>query len=106
MTFKLIDVYYEIDGIHQTDDGSPACALKFRNEAVALTEGAIEAAGLGELDGAEIGSREINFGFEVTDFDKAEQLIRDTLVDTKFSNYRAIIRSEWDDDAVLNLAAN
>lgn len=92
MSYKSIEIYYDIAAIQGGD------ALEFRNAAMHLVEEALEAAGLGEWAGAESGMGEVNFGFEVTDFDAAEALIRTTLAGGKYAGFRQITRSEWDEE--------
>jgi len=89
--YKSIEVYYDVSSI---SGGHP---LDFRNEAMHLIENALESAGLGEWAGAESGMGEVNFGFEVSDFDKAEALIRKTVTGTKYDCFREISRFEMDE---------
>ena len=93
---KSIEIYYDIDSI--PDDGTDyvSRALNFRNDAMHLIEAALESAGLGEWEGAEIGSGEVNFGFSVEDFDAAEAVVRDTVAGTKYEGIREIERHEFD----------
>ena len=106
MTFKTIEIYYDIDripgisavvarpGLPRWDEADRA--LAFRNEAIELIEDALLAAKVGEWEGAEIGNGEVNFGFAVDDFDQAEAIVRKTVAGTKFENFRAIMRKEFD----------
>ncbi len=91
VSYKSIEIYYDIAAINGSD------TLGFRNEAMHLVEKALEQAGLGEWAGAESGLGEVNFGFEVTDFDQAEALIRKTLAGTRYAVFREIARSQWDE---------
>lgn len=106
MTFKSIEVYYDIASIpgvfgRVTGPGLPApdiaeVALEFRDAAIELIEDALLDAGAGEWQGAEIGMGEINFGFAVDDFDLAEAIVLTTVAGTPFAHYREIVRREFD----------
>jgi len=106
MTFKSIEVYYDIDRIPGTPTnlgwlgrhpkGPDHAALDFRNDAIELIEDALLAARAGEWEGAEIGMGEVNFGFAVDDFDQAEAIVRKTVAGTKFEHFREIVRNEFD----------
>lgn len=112
MTFKSIEIYYDIDRI----PGITACiakpglprwdesdrALDFRNDAIELIEDALLAACAGEWEGAEIGGGEVNFGFAVDDFDEAEDIVRTVVTGTKFACIREIVRTEFDTVAFLH----
>ena len=63
-----------------------------------LIEVALSRAGLGSWVGAEVGTGVVNFGFQVTDFETAEKLVRATVEGTAFANIREIERSESDED--------
>ncbi|MDU8925985.1 hypothetical protein RXV86_01170 [Alisedimentitalea sp. MJ-SS2] len=96
MIMKSIEVYYDIatiPGIAQSDLHG---ALDFRNSAMELVETALEEAGAGEWEGAEIGMGEVNFGFSVEDFDRAEGIVRKAVTGTPYANIREITRSEFD----------
>ncbi|WP_420584719.1 hypothetical protein [Ruegeria sp.] len=97
MTDKSIEIYYDISEVPGITNGSPSIskALDFRNAAMEHIEQALLDAGLGEWSGAEIGSGEVNFGFVVTDFDLAEQTVRQAVAGTRFSNIREIERYEF-----------
>jgi len=71
MTMKNIEIYYnivDIPDITDRSDFSPE-ALPFRNAAMEHIENAMTAVNAGEWIGAEVGSGEVNFGFDVEDFD-------------------------------------
>jgi len=86
--YKSIEIYYDIDKIPSAFEHP----LDFRNEAMELVENALMEADAGEWEGAEIGMGEVNFGFEVKDFDKAESIIRATVKGTPFEGIREISR--------------
>ena len=106
MTFKSIEIYYDIDRIPGVSGevamhGLPRediaqAALEFRNDAIELIEDALLAAKAGEWEGAEIGQGEVNFGFAVDDFDQAEAIVRRAVAGTRFENFREIVRNEFD----------
>ena len=86
--WKSIEVYYDIDRIPVTFEGP----LDFRNGAMEMIEAALTKAEAGEWSGAEIGMGEVNFGFAVTDFDRAEQIVRASVKGTVFDCIREIAR--------------
>ena len=86
--WKSIEVYYDIDRIPVTYEHP----LDFRNEAMDMIEAALLKANAGQWTGAEIGMGEVNFGFKVTDFDRAEQIVRATVKGTIFDCIREITR--------------
>ena len=95
--YRSIEVRYKISRIPGTFSGGGNdidLALGFRNEAMYHVEAALEAKGLGECVGAEIGRDEVNFGFEVKDFDAAEGAVRKSVAGTKFEGIRQITRFE------------
>ena len=98
MSFKGIEIYYDIAEI---PDRKPRLfgsgALDFRNEAMDHIEMALDRAGAGEWVGAEIGAGEVNFGFEVQDFDEAERVVLEAVKGTKFENIREIERRTIED---------
>ncbi|PIE07672.1 MAG: hypothetical protein CSA74_05945 [Rhodobacterales bacterium] len=104
MTYKSIEIYYDIGkipGIAATDEktGFPrpeeiGLALDFRNNAMELIEEALMEAGAGEWEGAEIGMGEVNFGFTVDDFERAEAIVRKAVEGTEFAGIREIARTE------------
>ena len=100
MTLKTIEIYYDIATIPGCDPTHPMDpkALPFRNAAMTLIEAALVNAEAGEWEGAEIGMGEVNFGFEVKDFDRAETIVRQTVAGTPYANIREITRSEYDPD--------
>ncbi|MEL6915958.1 MAG: hypothetical protein AAFP13_15795 [Pseudomonadota bacterium] len=89
MTDKSIEVYHDIAAI----PGEEA-PLEFRNAAMALIEAALEEAGAGEWEGAEIGAGEVNIGFEVEDFDVAEGIVRAAVAGTRLAGIARIERRE------------
>ena len=96
MSYKSIEIYYDvatIPGISDRDEWSNE-ALAFRNRAMEFVEDAISGAGVGEWAGAEIGSGEVNFGFDVDDFDRAEAVVREAVAGTEFEGIREIQRRE------------
>lgn len=100
MSYKAIEIFYDIESIPGIDPNkiSPTDALDFRNEAMELIEAALLESGLGNWVGAEIGMDEVNFGFEVDDFEEAENLVRKSVAGTKFENIREISQFESDDE--------
>ena len=97
MSHKSIEIYYDIaaiPGISNRDEMSPE-ALAFRNAAMEHVERAVEAAGAGSWAGAEIGAGEVNFGFNVNDFDEAESTVREAVKGTRFESIREIVRNEF-----------
>ena len=98
---KSIEVYYNVADI--PDEYSDV--LNFRNAAMELIENALTAAGAGEWSGAESGTNyktgkpEVNFGFEVPDFENAEAIVRETVKGTAFDCIREITRYEFKGDA-------
>lgn len=88
-----IEIYYDIASIPA---GFPH-PLDFRNAAMELIERALTDAGAGEWDGAEIGMGEVNFGFEVEGFDRAEAIVRAAVKGTPFDCIREIDRRTWPD---------
>lgn len=96
MSYRSVEIYYDIASIPGIDAASNlvGAALDFRNAAMELIETALAEAGLGEWAGAEIGGDEVNFGFEVNDFEAAERLIRQTVADTAYQGIREITRYE------------
>lgn len=96
MTYKSIEIYYDIAAIPEIKDrsGFSPEALDFRNAAMDHIEKAVIEAGAGDWAGAEIGSGEVNFGFEVEDFEKAEAVVRAAVEGTKFDCIREITRYE------------
>lgn len=85
---RAIEIYYDVEAIPP----DYADALDFRNEAMELIEAALTEADAGEWSGAESGMGEVNFGFEVADFDQAEKVVRAAVADTPFSAIREITR--------------
>ncbi len=106
MTFKSIEIHYDIDRIPgiagetagrglpwktETDE-----ALAFRNDAIELIEDAFLAAEAGEWESAEIGRGEVSFSFAVDDFAQAEAIVHTTVAGTRFACIRQILRKEFD----------
>ena len=89
---RTLEVYYDIGSI-PAGFGHP---LDFRNAAMETVETALEAAQAGEWVGAEIGMGEVNFGFNVEDFDLAERIVRESVKGTPFDCIRQIDRNEFD----------
>ncbi|MEL7025761.1 MAG: hypothetical protein AAGO57_00835 [Pseudomonadota bacterium] len=94
--FKSIEVYYNIDAI--PDDY--AHPLDFRNAAMDVVESALRDAGEGEWSGAEMGAGEVNFGFDVEDFERAEKIVRAAVQGTPFEGIREITRFSYPDDII------
>ncbi len=95
--YKSIEVYYDI----ATIPDSFKDPLEFRNAAMVVVERALEQAGAGEWSGAEIGMGEVNFGFEVEDFDVAESIVRSAVKGTPFEAIREITRFSYPEDVVV-----
>lgn len=96
-TNKSIEIFYDIQSIPGVgSDELNVVALDFRNEAMNLVEAALLEAEMGEWIGAEIGIGEVNFGFEVLDFDEAEALVRKAVAGTPYENIDRIERSEYE----------
>lgn len=102
MTIKSVEVYYTVASIPGIASGDMGAALDFRNAAMHLVETALVRAKAGEWEGAEIGANlwtgelEVNFGFSVEDFAKAEAVIQKAVEGTDFANIREIVRNEID----------
>ena len=98
MGLKTVEVYYNVNRIPGLWPGDWDAALDFRNAAMELIE-----ARAGEWAGAEIGSceetgePEVNFGFDVADFDMAEEIIRNAVAGTPYEGIREITRCEFDE---------
>ncbi len=105
---KSIEIYYDIADIPGLKNRASFSgeALGFRNDAMEHIENALLDAGAGEWEGAEIGAKEINFGFSVEDFDRAEAIVRDCVAGTRFVGIREISRCEMSDEELEELAAN
>lgn len=106
MSDKSIEIYYDIATIPgltgRRNDATKA--LDFRNAAMEHIEQALAEAGAGEWQGAEIGSGEVNFGFDVEDFAQAEQIVRASVAGTPYENIREIVRHEWSEEEMANLS--
>jgi len=95
--YKSVEIYYNTADV-PAEYGD---CLDFRNAAMELIEGALEKADAGEWCGAESGNNcetgepEVNFGFEVSDFDAAEAVVRATVKGTEFDCIREITRCEF-----------
>lgn len=85
-----IEIYYDTATI-PPEFGTP---LTFRNAAMALVDDALEKAYAGEWVSAEQGARQVNFGFNVDDFDEAEAIVRGAVAGTPYANIREIIRTK------------
>ena len=88
LPYKSIEIYYNISDIPAGYDHY----LDFRNAAMEHIERALEQTGAGEWAGAESGMGEVNFGFEVSDFDVAEKIVRGAVAGTKYDCIREITR--------------
>jgi len=86
--WKSIEIYYDIADIPERHGHF----LDFRNAAMELIETALAEADAGEWEGAESGMGEVNFGFSVTDFDRAEQIVRASVKGTPYEGIREIVR--------------
>lgn len=94
---KSVEICYDIDSIPRSVFlPKRVSVLTFRNKAMTRIEEALHGAGVGEWGGAEIGGGEVNFGFRVNDFEKAEALIRGAVKGTKYATLREIRRKELD----------
>ncbi len=96
MTYRSIELYYDIENIPGIEDRGAFSgqALEFRNRAMDFIDNALESANAGTWEGAEIGHTEINFGFEVDDFDRAEAVIREAVAGTEYEGFREMRRRE------------
>ncbi len=98
--WKSIEIYYDVADI---PDGY-AHPLDFRNEAMELIETALANADAGEWQGAESGANletgepEVNFGFDVEDFERAEKIVRASVKGTPFDCIREIARFDSEAD--------
>jgi len=90
---KSIEICYDISAI-PTDGPDP---LDFRNAAMVIIEAALENADAGEWAGAESGANEVNFGFDVDDFETAEKIVRDAVKGTPYDCIRKITRYDSSD---------
>ena len=104
MTEKSIEIYYDIADIPDITDRSDFSveALDFRNAAMEHIENALTEANAGKWFGAEIGSGEVNFGFNVEDFDFAEATVRKAVLGTRFANIREIAQNEFSEEDFVN----
>lgn len=94
---KTLEIYYDISSI-SNESGDLAHALDFRNKAMEHIENALMEAGAGEWVGAEIGSGEVNFGFDVEDFDHAEQVVLSAVAGTPYEGIREMEHREFDEE--------
>lgn len=92
--YRSIEIYYDIASIPEKFKHP----LDFRNVAMELIEAALLDQNAGEWGGAEIGMGEVNFGFEVEDFEKAESIVRAAVTGTDFEGIREITRFEMTDE--------
>ncbi|QDC08525.1 hypothetical protein FHY55_04395 [Oceanicola sp. D3] len=103
MAIKSVEIFYNVNRIPGHYPGDWDGALEFRNAAMELIENALIEARAGEWAGAEIGSceatgePEVNFGFDVADFDMAEEIIRNAVAGTPYEGIREITRQEHDE---------
>jgi len=107
MTYKSIEIYYDIENIPGIDDRGPFSgqALEFRNRAMDFIDNALERANAGTWEGAEIGHDEINFGFEVDDFETAQDVIREAVAGTEFEGFREMRCREMTEEDMAEAAA-
>ena len=100
---KTLEIFYHFKDIPGVDPSASfsAEALDFRNSAMELIEAALAEEGLGEWVGAESGSGEVNFGFDVEDFDAAEAAVRRAVKGTPYESISRIERNEFDPEAFL-----
>lgn len=97
---RYIEIYYDIASI----PGKFEHPLDFRNAAMELIESALLDQQAGEWSGAGIGMGEVNFGFEVHDFDQAERIVRSVVEGTDFEGIREITRFEIDEQQMAAAA--
>lgn len=90
--YQSIEIYYDVADI--PEDQNP---IDFREAACSVIESALMDAGAGEWAGAESGSGEVNFGFEVDDFERAEKIVRAAVKGTPFEGIREITRYSEDE---------
>lgn len=104
---KSIEIYYDIAEIPDIQNRGPFSteALDFRNRAMHVIETALSNACAGEWVGAEIGETEVNFGFDVDDFDLAEKTVRDAVAGTPYAAIRTIERHEFSEEELMEMAA-
>lgn len=104
MIVKSLEIHYSFSDIAAAE-GEPVCAsraLEFRNAAMCLIEDALTEAEAGEWAGAEIGANletgapEVNIGFDVEDFDRAEAIVRAAVEGTPYAAISEIERREFD----------
>ena len=101
MSQLAIEIYYDVARIPGIEDRSDFSleALAFRNAAMDHVEAAMMAEGAGEWEGAEIGSGEVNFGFAVESFEKAERVVRKAVAGTPYDCIREIARIDYSEYA-------
>jgi hypothetical protein len=101
MSYKSIEVYYDIADIPGCDGSNPMDpkALPFRDAAMELIASALKEHRLGQGEGAEIGMGEINIGFEVLDTDEAQDVVWDAVEGTPYEGIREIAVYNEDLDA-------
>ena len=93
---KSIEIHYDAADIPADFDGH----LDFRDAAAMLIEAALEKADAGEWSGTESNTRhqtgapKVHFGFRVTDFARAEAIVRASVTGTPFDCIRKITRHE------------
>lgn len=98
MAYKSIEIHYRLSAIPGEAARDLKAALTFRNAAMDRIEAALAAVGAGRWAGAEIGAGrrtgepEVNFGFEVSDLDRAEAIARAAVACTPYDCIRKITR--------------
>lgn len=103
MTAKSLEIFYDAATVAlpgKPPDKVLLAAPDFRNAAMEHIETALMSYGLGEWVGAEVGMSEVNFGFDVEDFDAAEACVRAAVKDTAFDCIREFERHEFDESDV------
>ncbi|MEL7460893.1 MAG: hypothetical protein AAFX45_08235 [Pseudomonadota bacterium] len=93
--YKSIEIYYDVDDIPGDQD-----PIEFREAACAVIEGALMDADAGEWAGSESGAGEVNFGFEVSDFERAEKIVRAAVQGTPYAAIREITRYSDPEDTI------
>ena len=96
MTLKSVEIHYDIAALPGIAADDISAVLEFRNAAMDLIEEALQKAGAGDWEGADVGMGEVSFVFTVKDFDKAEAIIRKAVENTPYQIIREISRNELD----------
>lgn len=89
-THKSIQIFYDANTIRKNG----LDPLDFRNAAMVVIEAALEQADAGEWTDAESGKDEVNFGFEVKDFELAEKIVREAVAGTPYDHIKEITRRD------------